>query len=180
MADSIDTLNDTAATEADQFPHTCQWCKSAPATHLVIADVVPQGRHAAERQEWRLCGPCAHQTTVLPASFTGWWVFELAPDACGDGPYGPEPPPPLSLTGRVTAILTGAGHTDARDTFPGGFLATDGTGVVIVTVPWSDATDGERKRLLARLAAELRDGGLDVAARRHYLQVTEAEKGAGP
>jgi hypothetical protein len=86
---------------------------------------------------------------------------------------------PPDLTGRVTAILTGAGYADARDAFPGGFLATDGTGVVIVTVPWSDATDAERKRLLARLAAELREGGLDVAARRHYLQVTEAEKGGG-
>jgi len=84
------------------------------------------------------------------------------------------------LSCRVTAILTDAGHTDARNAFPGDFLATDGTGIVIVTVPWSDATDGERKRLLARLAGELREGGLDVTARRHYLQVTEAEKGAGP
>jgi hypothetical protein len=86
---------------------------------------------------------------------------------------------PMDLTARVTSILTAAGYTDARDSFPGGFLVTDGTGIVIVTVPWSDATDGERKRLLARLAAELRDGGLDVTARRHYLQVSTAEIGVG-
>jgi hypothetical protein len=76
------TREQAAATETDLFPLTCQWCKSAPATHLVIADVKPAGRQASERQEWRLCNPCAHQTHVLPPSFTGWWLFELVPDHC--------------------------------------------------------------------------------------------------
>jgi hypothetical protein len=84
-----------------------------------------------------------------------------------------------TLADRVTTILTDAGHADAQDTFPGGFIATAGTGIVIVTVPWSAAKDGERRRMLARFAEALRDGGLDVAARGRYLQVRDKSGNGG-
>lgn len=78
---------------------------------------------------------------------------------------------PQGLAGRVAEVLADAGYTDARLVFPGGFLVTEGPGSVTVTIPWTDATDAERRRLLARFAEALRDGGLDVAARAHYLSV---------
>jgi len=69
-----------AEPDADLFPHTCEWCSNSPATHLLIADYRPEGRQAAERQETRVCGTCAHGTTVLPPCFVGWWLFALVPD----------------------------------------------------------------------------------------------------
>jgi hypothetical protein len=83
---------------------------------------------------------------------------------------------PQGLADRVADVLSEAGYTDARQVFPGGFLITGGpgyatTGSVIVSVPWTDATDAERRRLLARFAVALRDGGLYVTARAHYLEV---------
>ena len=71
-----------AAAEADTFPLTCEWCMNSPATHLLVTDVRLNGKQAAARQEHRLCAPCAHQPTVLPPSFAGWWLFKLVPDHC--------------------------------------------------------------------------------------------------
>ena len=90
-------------------------------------------------------------------------------EKAADGPSAPD------LVDRIADVLSEAGYTDARQVFPGGFLITGGpgyatTGSVIVSVPWTDATDGERRRLLARFAEALRDGGLHVTARGRYLE----------
>lgn len=70
--------------EADLFPLTCEWCERAPATHLSVSDVNPQGSRSASRSEHMICAPCAHQVTILPPSFVGWWLYRLVPDNCGE------------------------------------------------------------------------------------------------
>jgi hypothetical protein len=165
-------------TDAGQFPHTCEWCRNSPATHLVIIDYCPKGRQGAERTEGKVCADCGHRTTVLPPEFVGFWLYEMVPDRCDDGPYDPEPPPPPTLAERVTEILSASGYTDSRSVFPGGFIVTEGPGFattrwLVVSVPWTDASDGERLSLLELMAAELRAHRLEVREMGRHLQVRD-------
>lgn len=66
-----------SATE-DQFPLTCSWCSSAPATRLIVIDW--RFRDGTQRLQNMICEGCAHRTTVLPPEVIGWWLFELVPD----------------------------------------------------------------------------------------------------
>lgn len=124
--------------------------------------------------EGKLCGD--HEVDEAVASMYDLLHDELQErqgrggEKAADGTSAPD------LADRVADVLSEAGYTDARKVFPGGFLITGGpgyatTGSVIVSVPWTDATDAERRRLLARFALALRDGGLYVTARAHYLEV---------
>lgn len=83
---------------------------------------------------------------------------------------------PQGLAGRVTAVLAAAGYTEAgREVFPGGFIVAEGAGSVTVMVPWTDATDGERRGLLTGFAGELRAVGLEVGYRDRYLLVRDQD-----
>jgi hypothetical protein len=70
------------ATEADLFPLACGWCENGPVTHLAVIDVKAEGKPDAERGEYKLCTVCAHGITILPASWTAFWLYELVPDHC--------------------------------------------------------------------------------------------------
>lgn len=71
-------------TEADLFPLPCSWCSNSPGTHWLVYDYRVNGK--SSRFQQLLCGPCAHQTTVLSPNCIAWWLFELAPDRCEEGP----------------------------------------------------------------------------------------------
>lgn len=66
---------------AETFPLTCSFCRKAPATHLLVADL-PDGR-----VPHLVCYRCGHRDqdaartiAVAPAAA---WLFELYPDECG-------------------------------------------------------------------------------------------------
>ena len=58
-------------------PLTCQYCKHAPATHLLVADV------RARRVKALACGPCATRNLETAARITkgaqSAWLFALIP-----------------------------------------------------------------------------------------------------
>ena len=69
---------------AETFPLTCSFCRNAPATHLLVADL-PDGR-----VPHLVCYRCGHRDegaartiAVAPAAA---WLFELHPDACRPDP----------------------------------------------------------------------------------------------
>lgn len=66
-----------SATDTDEFPLTCTWCRNRPAAHLAVADWKLKGEPAAKRHPDMLCTPCASQTTVLPGQVVNWWLFDL-------------------------------------------------------------------------------------------------------
>jgi hypothetical protein len=72
-----------AESAAPPFPLTCEWCRSAPASHLLILD-----RFRGSRTAHSICHRCAHRDVgrarEIAASPTSVWLFELHPDACPD------------------------------------------------------------------------------------------------
>lgn len=87
----------------------------------------------------------------------------------------------MTLAERITAVLAGAGfRPEADEPFDGThhsgpfFTVTEGVGAV-VGVAWTDATDAERRAVIARYASRLRDVGLNVEQRadRYHLYVSE-------
>lgn len=69
---------------------------------------------------------------------------------------------PLTLAGRITAVLTANGF--------GSFDVAEGTGATVGVS--AELAEGERAVLLAVYAARLRAGGLVVEQRARYLYVT--------
>jgi hypothetical protein len=167
-----EALAPAAPTDPDASPLTCGWCRNSPATHLLITDVKAAGKQSADRYEEKVCAPCAHQTTVLPPSFVGYWLYELVPDQWDDPP-SPEP----SLGKLATDCLLDAGHRNGRDPNPchfPAFMVTEDVGLAVtVGIRWLAAGDPYHAILLAKYAAALRAGGFEVCERDGYLYVPD-------
>ena len=58
-------------------PLTCEHCKSAPATHLVVADL------PSRRITRLVCGPCGEKdradATLIAKAVSAVWLFALVP-----------------------------------------------------------------------------------------------------
>ena len=85
-----------------------------------------------------------------------------------------------TLRERVRAVLLAAGFKAREDTIPG--LLSGGTFDLIsgagvrVSVSWWDSAPDERRALLGRFAAALRDTGMAVADQGDRLYVAEPEE----